>query len=155
MDNTLILELYTFLTSIYGGLMGGFTYDLYRTIRHYSKPKKIKTYIEDLLFWVIITLLCFYILIRSNYGEIRGYIILGIILGAYVYIKTLSKLIYPILIKISKFILKTSTKATNIIKYPFINLKKNVSPKIKKMRDIPAETWKEIKKYKNIISKKK
>ncbi|MBU5439295.1 spore cortex biosynthesis protein YabQ [Tissierella sp. MSJ-40] len=155
MDNTLKLEAYIFLTSIYGGLIGGLVYDIYRVMRYYSKPKKLGTFIEDFLFWIGMALIFFYVLIKSNWGEIRGYIILGFILGSFVYIKILSKVVYSILIKVCKWILKGTNKIIKTIKFPFSYLKNKLSPKVRKIKRIPLEAVKEIKKYKKIISQKK
>ncbi len=155
MDNTLKLEAYIFLTSIYGGLIGGLVYDIYRVIRYYSRPKKLGTFIEDFLFWLGMALIFFYVLIKSNWGEIRGYIVLGFILGGFVYIKILSKVVYPILIKVCEWILKGINKIVKTIKFPFSYLKNKLSPKARKIKRIPLEAVKEIKKYKKIISKKK
>ena len=97
MDITIKMQFYIFLTSIYGGLIAGFFYELYRISRHYFKPKYIVTQIEDFLFWIGISLIFFYILHKSNWGEIRGYVFLGFFMGGFMYLNLLSKLFYPLL----------------------------------------------------------
>jgi len=104
MDNSIKVQGYIFLTSIYGGLIIGFVYDIYRVLRYFLKPKKIATFFEDLTFWIFASLIIFYILIKSNWGEIRGYIFIGFLVGTILYLKIGSKIIYPILLKIFKFI---------------------------------------------------
>ncbi len=155
MDTSLILELHIFLTSIYGGLIAGCIYDIYRTIRYYSKPSKIISYLGDLIFWTIITSLFFYILIKINWGEIRGYIILGFFIGVFTYSKLFSRFIYPVLIKIGGVLNKIIKEIIAIILYPLKLFKRKSFPTLKKIKKIPIEIIGQIKKYKKIISTKK
>src|SRR5699024_4339163 len=127
MDSSLSLELHIFLTSIFGGIVAGFIYDLYKAFRYFFKPNKIITYVQDFLFWVTITYVFFYTLLKINWGEIRGFIILGFFIGIIIYIITFSKYIYPMTVRICG-ILKRIIKATlSLILYPFIYLKKKSS----------------------------
>lgn len=68
MDATIRVELYIFITSIYAGLLIGLIYDLYRTVRYFSRPKKLVADIGDILFWLIIALVFFYIMNKSNWA---------------------------------------------------------------------------------------
>lgn len=154
MDTTLMLELHMFFTAIYGGLISGFIYDIYRTIRYFSKPSKFITYLEDLLFWTIIASIFFYILIKINWGEIRGYIVLAFFIGILIYSKTFSKFIYPLCIKIGRIVNKTIKGIVNSILFPFRFLKNKSSPTIKKMKKIPIEIIRQTKRYKKILKKK-
>lgn len=155
MDNSLILDLHSFLTSIYGGLVAGFIYDLYRTIRYYSKPRKFISYLGDLFFWTIMTSLFFYILIKVNWGEIRGYIILGFILGIFLYMKIFSKYIYPICVKIGSIVKKIVKGILCILLWPLSQIKKKSSYTLKRCKNIPIVLKRELKRYKKIISTKK
>lgn len=155
MDNSLILELHIFLTSIYGGIIAGLVYDLYRTIRYHSKPNKFITYIQDFLFWLIITYVFFYTLIKINWGQIRGYIVLGFLMGVIIYIITFSKYIYPLAVKVAGAIKKIIKGIIYLILYPFKYMKRKTCPTLNKFRKVPIEIIREIKKYKKIISSKK
>lgn len=158
MDNSVKMQAYIFFTVFYGGLIVGFIYDIYRGLRYYLNPKKIITFIEDLVFWIIATLVTFYILIKSNWGELRGYIFIGLFLGLYLYLKLLSKLIYPILLKILRLLCLVMKKVIKVIIFPFNMIKKIISPlfnKMKKAKDISGEIVKDTNKYIRIISKKK
>ena len=155
MDTTLMLELHMFLTAIYGGIIAGFIYDIYRTIRYFSKPSKFITYLEDLLFWTIISSIFFYILIKINWGEIRGYIILAFLLGVIIYTKIFSKFIYPFCIKGGRIVNKIVQRIICLILYPLRILKSKSSPTIKKVKRIPIEVIRQTKKYLKIISSKK
>lgn len=158
MDTTIKMQFYIFLTSIYGGLIAGFAYDLYRISRYYFKPKHIATLIEDFLFWIGITLIFFYIIHESNWGEIRGYVFLGFFAGGIMYLKLLSKLLFPILKRLLDSLGLLLRKTFKVIAFPFKSIKKTLSPgmrRLKRLRQIPREALGEIKKYKSIISKKK
>lgn len=155
MDTSLILEFHIFLSSIYGGLIGGVVYDIYRTIRYLSKPSKFISYLGDLIFWTIITSIFFYILIKINGGEIRGYIILGFFIGAFIYIKLFSKFIFPVCTKVGMVVNKIINITFFIILYPFKLLKNKFLPIVKKVKKVPIEFIRGIKRYKKIISTKK
>lgn len=158
MDNTIRLQVYMFLTSIYAGLIAGLIYDIYRANRYYLKPKKIVTLIGDFIFWVGIALIFFYILNRSNWMELRGYIFIGFFLGGFIYLKGLSQIFLPILIKLFKKIGFVFRKIIGIINIPFKYIKKllkRINKKLNKIRKIFSESKSEIKKHKSIISKKK
>jgi spore cortex biosynthesis protein YabQ len=155
MDTSLILELHIFFTSIYGGLIAGSVYDIYRAIRYYSKPSKFISYLGDLIFWTIITSLFFYVLIKINWGEIRGYIILGFFIGVFTYAKVFSRFIYPVLIKVGGILYKIIIQIIAIILYPLKIFKRKSLPTLKKAKKIPIEVIRQIKKYKKIISTKK
>lgn len=158
MDNTIKLQLYMFLTSVYGGLIAGIAYDIYRANRYYFKPKKAVTVISDFIFWVGIALIFSYILIRSNWMELRGYIFIGFFLGGFVYLKSLSKIVLPLLIKTFKKITFLFKKIISIMNIPLKYIKKvfvSIKKKQMKMKRIFGESIGQIKKHKSIISKKK
>lgn len=158
MDTTIRIQLYIFLTSIYAGLLIGLIYDLYRVMRYFFKPKKIVAGIEDLLFWLGIAIIFFYIINKSNWGEIRGYIFFGTFIGGIVYLKILSKVLHPLMMKLFKAIIFSFKWIVNIIKVPFIKLRSIVKPgmkRINRIKRVPKEAIREIKRYRKIISQKK
>lgn len=158
MDNTVKVQFYIFLTSIYGGLIAGLAYDIYRISRLYFKPKKIATLIEDFLFWIGIGLIFFYLLNKNNGAELRGYVFLGFFGGGIIYLKLLSRFLSPFLSKFFSGIIFIYKSIRDLINLPLKSLNKTLNPKvlkIKKFKRIPKEAIREIKKYKKIISKKK
>lgn len=158
MDNSVKMQAYVFFTVFYGGLIVGFIYDVYRGFRYYLNPRKLITFIEDLVFWILATFITFYILIKSNWGELRGYIFIGLFLGIYLYLKLLSKLIYPIILKILRLLCLIVDKIIKIIIFLLNMIKKILSPlfnKMKKARDVSGEIIKDTNKYIKILSKKK
>ncbi len=151
MDNSLKVQSYIFLTSIYGGLLIGTVYDLYKVFRYFLKPKKIATLIEDILFWIVITIIVFSVLIKSTWGELRGYIFVGLFIGAFLYFKLISKIVYSLLVKLFQLIISILSIPVNQIK----KLAKPFTRKVKKTNKVLKEMGKDTKKYISIISKKK
>lgn len=155
MENSIKIQFFIFLTSIYAGMIAGIAYDLYRVIRYHSKPSKIVTGIEDLVFWIGEALIFFYIFNKSNWGELRGYIFIGFFVGGAMYTKILSRFLYPILLKIFNGLANIIKWIAYIIKFPFRKGKKTLSPKLKKAKRVPKEAIEEIRRHRKIISKKK
>ncbi len=155
MENTLIIDVHIFLGVLYGGLIAGFFYDIYRTFRYFSKPSKWVTYIGDLLFWLVLSILFFYVLVRLNWGEMRGYIILGFLLGIFIYNKIFSKFIYRACLKVGIILKRILHKIMRTFFCPFKYIKKRVYSPIKKIKNIPIILYREAKRYIKIISTKK
>lgn len=158
MDTTIRVQFYIFLTSIYAGLLIGFAFDLYRVIRYFIKPKRIIAGIEDLLFWIVVAIVFFYIINKSNWGELRGFIFFGTFLGGIIYIKVLSRVLYPLMMKLFRGVIFSVRWTVNMVKIPFARAKKVLIPGIKRMnriKRVPQEAIKEIKRYRRIISQKK
>ncbi|MDR5659178.1 spore cortex biosynthesis protein YabQ [Serpentinicella sp. ANB-PHB4] len=111
-------ELYIFLACVYGGLLIGFVYDIYKIFRLVFNPKKIATMLQDLIFWIIISCIAFYILIWSNKGVIRFYNYLGFILGAFAYYHVLSKAITKTILFILQSIRTFVIDLFKLVTYP-------------------------------------
>lgn len=158
MDNSVKVQLYVFFTLFYSGIIVGILFDIYRVIRYHIKPSKIKTFFGDLLFWILAVVIIFYFLIKSSFGELRGYIFIGLFLGVYLYIKTLSKIVYPLLIRLLKALFIVIKKFLNLIFLPLSIIKNIFNPlinNINKIIKISKQSIKDMKRYIKIISKKK
>ncbi len=112
-------QVYIFFATVYGGIIIGFIYDIYRIFRYFFKPKRVATFFEDLMFWISVSLVALYVLIFSNWGELRGYIFIGFLLGAFLYNKLLSKIVITILVHIVKAIANAIKYMFSIVIYPF------------------------------------
>ncbi|WP_258360688.1 spore cortex biosynthesis protein YabQ [Moorella sulfitireducens] len=73
------------------GLLLAFVFDCYRVGRYFWRPGRLRTYIGDLLFWLIFTVLTFYLLMLVNWGEIRAYVFLALGTGSALYFGFLSR----------------------------------------------------------------
>lgn len=155
MEISMLKELHMFFTTVYGGLIIGFVYDIYRTIRYISRPKKIITHLGDLLFWVFAAIILFLTVIKINWGEIRGYILLGFFVGGLIYIKVFSPYIFPICVGAFQKMKNTAKFALSIIFFPFKFIKSKLTHILKKIKKTIIILVKEWKRYKKIISSKK
>lgn len=169
MDNSVQMQAYVFFSTLYGGIIIGFVYDLYRIFRYFSKPNKIITLIEDLIFWVIVGLIAVFILIFSNWGEIRGYVFLGFISGALLYSKLLSRPVITILVHTFRFVVKIIKYIFRIITYPirllgnifykpYLKITKRIKKNFvvtKRIIKLPVRILRDIVKYTHTILQKK
>ena len=158
MEATLQSQLYVFLLSLVGGVVIGLIYDFYRLSRYYSRPKRIKTFIQDLIFWLVLSIIIILFVNRVNEGEIRGFIFLGFTIGILLYSRLLSKkVIRFISYTIDLFIYRVK-KIVRFILSPFRSISEKLFKtlrKIKKYLNLPgifyANTMKSIK---TIVKKK-
>lgn len=79
-----------FLTCIEIGIIMGMFYDLIRIFRKIIPHPNWLIQVEDTLYWVSGALIGFAILYMHNYGKIRFFVFLGMLLGGVLYLCTLS-----------------------------------------------------------------
>ena len=94
------LLLYSFLTG--AGLM--MTYDLLRVFRIFVPHSYVFVGIEDMVFWVYASLTTFSLLYEQNDGGLRGYVIVGVFLGMFLYDRTISRFFLKFLQKFWKYL---------------------------------------------------
>ena len=139
-----------FLYSLVLGVSLGIVYDLFKLDRLLFKRSKIFLFFSDILFWLISAFLIFTFCVIFSNGQIRGFIVLGTLLGFIIYRLTLSKLIfllvnplkklvkklnnryYKLIEKANDFILKQVFKAKKIIKVNFFFKKRKNNQIIQK-----------------------
>ena len=80
-----------FLATAVAGAVLGILYDCFRILRRVLYHKTVATTIEDAVFWIISTLLMFAFLLERNFGDIRGFIFMGLALGAVLYFTMISR----------------------------------------------------------------
>lgn len=93
MSVTVNSQAYIFLCTVFGGMVIGLVYDIFRIKRRAFKTGVTLTFVEDLLFWVIVAVVMFTTVYYSNEGELRSYLFLGTLLGIILYALLLSKFI--------------------------------------------------------------
>ena len=103
-------EVSKFLFFILVGSMIGITFDIFRIIRKCFKTSDLITYIHDILFLLISAVILLTSIFIINNGELRGYILIGIIIGLILYFILLSKHIINISTKIILFLKKLILK---------------------------------------------
>ncbi|HAU32575.1 MAG: Spore cortex biosynthesis protein YabQ [Desulfotomaculum sp. 46_296] len=93
-------SLFTFACIIGIGFLGGLLYDFYRACGRVLYIKRRAVFIGDLLFWLLFTAAALILLLLANQGEVRFYVILGLVLGVLFYSKLLSRFFYLLFYRI-------------------------------------------------------
>lgn len=141
-------QAYLFIVFTIVGIIIGVLFDIFRILRKTFKTNDIVTNLEDVIFWIITGIIIVYTMYVFCDGELRFFMILGIIMGTIMYLITLSKYV----IKISIFIINIIEKILIIpikllkiilkklifkpITFICINFRKNMTKKVKKHRGI-------------------
>ena len=89
---TLSTQFYTLLSMIGMGSCFGIALDTYNRFLKRGKRKRWIVFMNDLLFWIVQTLLIFYVLFIVNHGELRFYLFLAILCGFAAYQSLLKNL---------------------------------------------------------------
>lgn len=110
-------QFYAFIVTVLIGLIMGICYDFYRVIKGIIRPRKFFVYMGDLLFWVVSTLIVFFMLLIGNWGELRFYVIVGALVGALLYFKLLSHSVVDVLVNVFSFIRKTINLVFRAIRF--------------------------------------
>lgn len=85
MNPAITTELQFFLLSILWGGILLLAYDVLRIFRRLVKHGVIFVAVEDLIFWVIASLFLFIMIFQNNNGIIRGFSIMGMLIGMVLY----------------------------------------------------------------------
>lgn len=100
----MINQLYILLSFFLAGISIGILFDIFRITRKSFKTPNIITYIEDALFWILTGLIILATTVICTDGEIRLYMILMLITGAFIYFLLVSKYFININVKILKIL---------------------------------------------------
>lgn len=118
MDNLAISQAHVFLIFIINGMIIAFIFDIFRIFRKSFQTPDLVTYIEDIIFWFITCVLLAYSIYTYNNGEVRLFMFIGLIIGAILYILTISKYVIKFSVKIINFLKKIIYKIIHYITYP-------------------------------------
>lgn len=138
-------QAYLFFIFFTTGILIGILFDLFRILRKSFKTSDFITTIQDIIFWIILSFLFFYVVFVFNNGEIRSYVFLGIASGLTTYILFFSKIFIDVNLKIILVAKKIIKVVFDTILYPikiifkllikifldpiafiFINIRKNI-----------------------------
>ena len=120
MSETSLNQFYSFIFFIGIGILIVLIFDIFRILRKSFKTSDHITIIEDVIFVIITGFILLYSIFLFNNGTLRFYIILGIAIGAILYISTISKIFIKVNVAIISFIKNMLIKILKIISYPFI-----------------------------------
>lgn len=91
-------QLYSFGIVLLAGVSLGFLFDVFRVFRGLLRPGLISTPLLDLLFWALFTPVLLLYLLLANWGELRGYVIIGLGLGFFFYRLILSNTVINVIL---------------------------------------------------------
>lgn len=124
-------QVYIFLSTLLIGAIMGVIFDFFRALRRKGNTKNIIVYLQDIVFWLIVAIIIITSSFILNNGELRGYMLIGYLLGALLYMLTLSSYIksmfsltFNLLENAAKFLLK-----------PFRQILENLEEKRKKLEN--------------------
>lgn len=122
-------QIFTFFYALILGVVLSVFFDFFRIIRISYKHNNIFVFIEDIVFFLISTFLTFMFLMSRCNGEFRTYVISAILIGFFIYRISLSKIILPTSVIITKFFIKLFGKI-------FLLFKKSVSLTVKNTKKL-------------------
>ncbi|MBQ4120173.1 MAG: spore cortex biosynthesis protein YabQ [Clostridia bacterium] len=105
----------SFLYSIILGILFAIIYDFFRSLRKCKQHTILLVFIEDILYFLILAVITFIFLLALTNGQVRAYILIGILLGFLLFVLTLSK--YYIIVMC--FLLKLFFKLLDLISKGF------------------------------------
>ena len=111
-------QAYVFLCTIAGGMAIALVYDIFRIFRKAIKTGSVVTYVQDLLYWLIVALIMFLTIYYSNDGELRAYLFIGAFIGVVLYALLFSRIIMGSSMFIIKIVVKVIKAIIFIISYP-------------------------------------
>lgn len=106
MNDNIYYQLYVFVLCCIFGVILAILFDIFRIKRRIVHTSVFLTFIEDMLFWVLASLLFFILILRFYNGEFRVFMVVGIVIGAMAYFGTLSKLFVSVCVVIVRFLTK-------------------------------------------------
>ena len=121
-------QLEGFLLSMILGAFFGVFYDIFRASRMVKQASYVVVFIQDIIYFLIISFITFLFFLSITYGQIRFYILLGILLGFLLYLFTIS----PLFLKLISFVFKTIFTVIRLIIDKFYKLFDFLEENIKK-----------------------
>ena len=113
-----INQLQLFIVFMANGILIGLFFDAFRILRKSFKHQDILIYFQDILFWIITGVILIYSTFIFNDGEFRTYLFLGVFLGFFIYLFTISKWIIKINVSIILSLKKIIGKILKILLIP-------------------------------------
>lgn len=132
-------QAYAFILSVAGGMVIALVYDAFRVFRKAVKTGRIVTNVQDLLYWLIVSVIMFLTLFFSNDGELRAYLFVGAFLGVVLYTLLFSKIVMGsslFIIRIATTVVKAMVRFISIPVKCIIKYIMRMRENIKKKSDI-------------------
>jgi len=166
---TVQFQSYIFSYSVYGGILIGILYDIYRALRGRHKRDRLITSLWDVLFLAAVFMVVVWAIFSSSYGDIRAYVLIGFLVGFYLFEKLLGRIMVRILFfvyrNLSSFIKRSNSVLALPLKYMaafFYHcctcislLFRRGKTRLRKVGKLPKQIVYDSKKYYGLIVNKK
>lgn len=119
MNEAIMVELRFFVASIIWGMLLIIFYDLLRIFRRVIKHNALFVGIEDVIYWVICSILIFRMMYKQNNGIIRGFSILAMLIGMLIFHHVISDFFVNIISSLIHKFFHFIGMVLNIIFRPF------------------------------------
>ncbi|MCL6479269.1 MAG: hypothetical protein K6T65_12820 [Peptococcaceae bacterium] len=80
-------QVVAFLWTLGLGMLAGLCCLVYRVVYDLLKLKKVGTFTGDIIFWLFLTAFAFIVLLKANYGQLRLYVFIGLLGGAFLFVR--------------------------------------------------------------------
>lgn len=104
-------QVYAFLCAVAGGMAIALLYDIFRIIRRTVRAGILAAYVQDLLYWMIVSVIMFVAIYHGNDGELRAYLFLGAFMGVLLYALIFSRIV----MESSMFVIRMAVKLFKLI----------------------------------------
>lgn len=92
-----------FLATVGIGVLAAFCFDLYRVA---GRLFRFNVAVGDAIYWLLVTGLVFFLLLKTNEGEVRVYVLLGLAAGGWLYFRFASSRVVFALLTVFRFLCK-------------------------------------------------
>lgn len=155
---TVQFQIFVFSITLYGGIIIGLLYDIYRALKG-RRTKGLITSLWDILFLLMAFFVSIWAIFSTNYGDLRAYVFIGFIVGFFVYERIIGRIVVALFYHIFEALSVMMKMGGNYAFLPIrllYHLLLIPAAKIKKKALIPKKALKEcIKYYKLIIRRYK
>lgn len=155
-------QLITFLLSCCLGAISCIIYDIARVVRKFILNSFLAITIGDMLLWVFYSFLTFIFLIVRTNGEVRGYVIIGEVLGFILVRVSLSRILFSVfnfivekIIFINRIIYKKAYNVYDKIELLFLKICKGAIKIFKSAKKVLKNAVGLLYTNKNIINMEK
>lgn len=111
-------QLFLFFAFFTIGAVFALIYDMLKVSGRLVSGRSFFVVLKDVLFWLVVTVVMFAGCLKFNDGEFRFFMFVGVLLGALVYFKTISRFVVIVLGFIADCIKKTVTFMFGIFVLP-------------------------------------
>lgn len=118
MDENIYYQIYMFALCCGFGVVLAIIFDGFRIIRRLVRTGVGLTFVEDIIFWILSSLLFFLVILKFYNGEFRVFMVFGILLGAISYLGLISRFFIRISVALIGFFAKLMRKILFVLFLP-------------------------------------